>query len=127
MAYVHVSHDCILRHRAILCHNIQMGGFTEIGESANIGLSTVIHQGLTIGAFAMVGMGSVITRDVPPFSKTYGNPAKVHGTNVIGLERAGFEANTIGEAKAFVLSGIVPQNQTLSSLINTYVSQKNLK
>ena len=34
---------------------------------------------MTIGEYAMVGAGSVVTKDVPPYSLVYGNPARVHG------------------------------------------------
>jgi UDP-N-acetylglucosamine acyltransferase len=45
----------------------------------------------------MVGMGSVVTRDVPPFSKAFGNPARVRGANVVGMERSGFDASEIDD------------------------------
>ena len=36
--------------------------------------------GLSIGAYAMVGMGSVVTRDVPPHGLVFGNPARLRGS-----------------------------------------------
>jgi UDP-N-acetylglucosamine acyltransferase len=37
----------------------------------------------------MVGMGTPVTRDVPPFAKAYGVPPRVHGVNRFGMARAG--------------------------------------
>jgi UDP-N-acetylglucosamine acyltransferase len=37
----------------------------------------------------MVGMGSVVTKPVPPYAVAYGSPARVTGANVVGMRRAG--------------------------------------
>lgn len=50
---------------------------TTMHPGASIGAGSVICCGVTIGAFAMVGAGSIVTQDVPPFSLVFGNPAKV--------------------------------------------------
>jgi len=49
---------------------------TTVREGATIGASAVIGPGLIIGRFAMVGMGSVVTRDVPDFIMVVGSPAR---------------------------------------------------
>ena len=53
---------------------------TIVEEGATIGAGAVIGPGLTIGAYAMVGMGSVVTSDVPPHGLVFGNPARLRGT-----------------------------------------------
>jgi UDP-2-acetamido-3-amino-2,3-dideoxy-glucuronate N-acetyltransferase len=50
-----------------------------IRRGASIGAGAVILPGVTVGEFAMVGAGSVVTRDVPAHSLVYGNPACLHG------------------------------------------------
>lgn len=52
---------------------------TIIKRGATLGANSTIVCGNTVGEFAMVGAGSVITRDVNPFELVYGNPAKVKG------------------------------------------------
>ena len=52
---------------------------TVVHEGATIGAGAVIGPGLTIGAYAMVGMGSVVTSDVPAHGLVYGNPARLRG------------------------------------------------
>jgi acetyltransferase-like isoleucine patch superfamily enzyme len=52
---------------------------TLVREGATIGAQCTIGCGLTIGRFAMVGMGSVVTRDVPDFILVAGNPARAVG------------------------------------------------
>jgi len=51
----------------------------KIGEGAAIGAHSCITPGVTVGAWAMAGSGSVITKDVPDFALVYGNPARIRG------------------------------------------------
>jgi acetyltransferase-like isoleucine patch superfamily enzyme len=50
-----------------------------IEKGASIGANSVLKGGITIGRYAMVGMGSVVTEDVPSHALVYGNPARMHG------------------------------------------------
>lgn len=52
---------------------------TRVRRGVSIGANATIGPGLTLGEFSMVGMGSVVTRDVPPFALVLGNPARVAG------------------------------------------------
>jgi len=50
-----------------------------IRRGASIGAGSVVLPGVTVGEFAMVGAGAVVTRDVPAHGLVYGNPARMHG------------------------------------------------
>jgi len=52
---------------------------TVVRRGVSIGANATIGPGLTLGEFSMVGMGSVVTRDVPPHALVVGNPARVAG------------------------------------------------
>jgi len=52
---------------------------TKICKNASIGANATILGGITIGQHAMIGAGSVVTKDVPAFSLVVGNPARVTG------------------------------------------------
>jgi len=52
---------------------------TRVGYGAAIGANAVIVCGSTIGRWAMVGSGSVVTRNVPDHGLVYGNPARLRG------------------------------------------------
>jgi acetyltransferase-like isoleucine patch superfamily enzyme len=52
---------------------------TRVCEGASLGAGAVIRGGITIGAFAMVGAGAVVTRDVPSHGLVLGNPARLRG------------------------------------------------
>lgn len=52
---------------------------TRVGEGTTIGTGAIIGPGIELGRFSMVGMGSVVTRSVPPFHLVIGNPARPVG------------------------------------------------
>jgi UDP-2-acetamido-3-amino-2,3-dideoxy-glucuronate N-acetyltransferase len=52
---------------------------TLVSEGATIGAGCKIGCGLVIGRFAMIGMGSVVTKSVPDFALVYGSPARTVG------------------------------------------------
>ena len=52
---------------------------TLVKYGASIGAGAVIICGVTIGEFALVGAGSIVTRDVLPHARVFGNPARQHG------------------------------------------------
>jgi UDP-N-acetylglucosamine acyltransferase len=90
MAYVHVAHDCIVRDDAILANSVNLAGHVEVDEHAVVGGVTAVHQFVHIGAYSIIGGESKVTKDMPPFFKAAGNPLRVVGPNVVGLDRNGF-------------------------------------
>ncbi|WP_407341754.1 UDP-N-acetylglucosamine acyltransferase [Pengzhenrongella phosphoraccumulans] len=108
MNKVYVAHDTVLADGVTLASTVTMGGHVLVGTGANIGLGTVVHQRRIVGPGAMVGMGSVVTRDVPPFALVYGNPARLRGTNAVGMARLGVDDDAIASVRAVYAAGRVP-------------------
>lgn len=52
---------------------------TRIDKGASIGANATIVCGNSIGSYAMIGAGTVVTKDVPSFALVYGNPAQIQG------------------------------------------------
>ena len=52
---------------------------TRIREGASLGAGAIVLPGVTVGRYAMVGAGALVTRDVPDFALAYGSPARAHG------------------------------------------------
>lgn len=52
---------------------------TVVKYGASLGAGSVIRCGITIGRFALIGAGAVVTRDVPSHTLVFGNPARPHG------------------------------------------------
>lgn len=51
---------------------------TKLEMGMSIGAGAIIRCGITIGAFAMIGAGAIVTKDVPPFHLAIGFPAQCH-------------------------------------------------
>ncbi|MEA2559955.1 MAG: UDP-2-acetamido-3-amino-2,3-dideoxy-glucuronate N-acetyltransferase [Acidobacteriota bacterium] len=52
---------------------------TVVRTGASLGAGAILLPGVTVGRFAMVGAGSLVTREVPDFALVYGTPARVQG------------------------------------------------
>ncbi|MGE5412942.1 MAG: acyltransferase [Syntrophomonadaceae bacterium] len=52
---------------------------TRVREGASLGAGAIVLPGVTVGRFALVGAGALVTRDVPDFALVYGSPARVQG------------------------------------------------
>jgi len=52
---------------------------TLIRNGAALGANSTIICGITIGCWAMIGSGSVVSRDIPDYGLAWGNPARLHG------------------------------------------------
>jgi UDP-N-acetylglucosamine acyltransferase len=74
MAYAHVAHDCLLGDNVILVNGVALGGHVEIDDWAILGGLSAVHQFIHIGAHAMIGGGSLVRKDVPPFVKAAKEP-----------------------------------------------------
>ena len=97
MAYTHVAHDCQIGDNVIMANASSLGGHVYINDWAILGGFAIVHQFCHIGAHCFAGMGSVISKDVPPFVTISGHPARPHGINKEGLKRRGFSSEDIRE------------------------------
>ena len=99
LAYSHIGHDCDVGDAVIFSNNGTLAGHVQVGDHAIMGGLTAVHQFCRLGRYAITGGCSKIVQDVPPFMIADGNPAKVRGINVVGLERNGFAPETIKTIK----------------------------
>ena len=95
MAYVHIAHDCIVRRRCVLANNVTLAGHIEVGEYAVLGGMVAVHQFVRIGKHTMIGGGSLVRKDVPPYVKAAREPLSYVGINSVGLRRRGFKSSKI--------------------------------
>jgi UDP-N-acetylglucosamine acyltransferase len=97
MAYVHVAHDCVIGNNCILANAVNLAGHINIDDFAIVGGLSAVHQFVNIGTHVMISGGSLVRKDVPPFTKAARNPLSFVGINSIGLRRRGFTNEKINE------------------------------
>jgi UDP-N-acetylglucosamine acyltransferase len=97
MATAHIAHDCRIGDNAIIVNGVALAGHVTVGQYAVIGGLAAVHQFISIGDHAMVSGGSLVRKDVPPFSKAAKEPLSYVGINSVGLRRRGFTTEKIKE------------------------------
>ena len=77
-----IGHDAVIgKHTSISAH-VCICGHVEVGEWCYIAPQTVVKPYVKIGDFTMIGMGSVVTRDIPKGVIAFGSPCEVVRENL---------------------------------------------
>ncbi|MFA6988842.1 MAG: acyl-ACP--UDP-N-acetylglucosamine O-acyltransferase [Candidatus Gastranaerophilaceae bacterium] len=121
MTGVHVAHNCKLGNNVILANLVTLAGHVHVGEFAFIGGMVVVHQNVRIGEMVIMGGFSGTRQDIPPFAKTDGRPARIVGTNVLGLRRRGLsqdERTAVKNAYKYVWFSDLTTHQALEKIEN---------
>ena len=91
MAYTHIGHDSQIGNGCILANSATLAGHVIVEDFAVVGALCPVHQFCRIGRYAYIGACTVITQDVPPFSRVVTErETRCYGVNSIGLSRHGF-------------------------------------
>lgn len=101
MAYSHVAHDCRIGNGVVMANVATLAGHVTVEDNVIIGGLVAVHQFSRIGAYAMVGGGTMVGLDILPYMiATPGKrDAKLRGLNLIGLKRRGFTEESIANLK----------------------------
>jgi len=101
MAYSHVAHDCVIGNGVVMANVATLAGHVTVEDNVILGGLVAVHQFSTIGAYAMIGGGTMVGLDILPYTiATSGKrDAKLRGLNLIGLKRRGFSDETIRNLK----------------------------
>lgn len=101
MAYSHVAHDCRIGNGVVMANAATLAGHVTVEDNVILGGLVAVHQFTTIGAYAMVGGGTLVTLDIPPYMITTQSKrdSKLRGLNLVGLKRRGFSDDTILKLK----------------------------
>ena len=97
MAYSHIAHDTIVGDHVIIGNGSQIAGEVIIHDYAILSGLVAVHQFVNIGPHVMISGGSLVRKDVPPYTKAAREPLSYEGVNSIGLRRRGFTSEKIAE------------------------------
>jgi UDP-N-acetylglucosamine acyltransferase len=95
MMYCHIAHDCILGNHNVIANAATLGGHVVIEDYVIVGGLVGVHQFTKVGRGAILGAGSMVSKDVPPYCNATGDRARLHGLNLEGLKRRGFDRERI--------------------------------
>lgn len=95
MMYCHIAHDCIVGNRNVIANGATLGGHVIVEDHVIVGGLVGIHQFVRVGTGSILGAGSMVSMDVPPYCNATGDRARLRGLNLEGLRRRGFDKSTI--------------------------------
>ena len=123
MSYAHIAHDCIVGSHTIFVNGATLAGHVTVEDYAQIGAFCPVHQFCRIGKYSYIAAHTVITQDVPPFSKIVApRSTRCYGVNSVGLERQGFSAErveSIEKAYRLLLRSKLNTTQALEKMRGT--------
>ena len=98
MAGAHVGHNCLIGDNVVIANNCLLAGHVRVDDGAFLGGGSTFHQFMHVGRLVMVQGSSAFGKDLPPFVIAAERNA-VFGLNIVGLRRAGLNANDRNEIK----------------------------
>ena len=120
MAYSHVAHDCVVGSHTVFANGATLAGHVIIDDYASVGAFSPVHQFCRVGRYAYIGACTVVTQDVPPFSRVVTErETHCYGVNTVGLERRGFDRErlqTIEGAFRLLLRSKLNTSQALEQI-----------
>jgi UDP-N-acetylglucosamine acyltransferase len=123
MSYAHIAHDCIIGDHTIFVNGATLAGHVTVEDFAQIGAFCPVHQFCRIGKYSYIAAHTVITQDVPPYSKIVApRGTRCYGVNSVGLERQGFSPErikAIEKAYRFLLRSKLNTSQALEKIRGT--------
>lgn len=99
MMYCHIAHDCIVGSHNIIANGATLGGHVVIEDYVIVGGLVGVHQFVKVGTGAILGAGSMVSKDIPPYCNATGDRAKLRGLNLEGLKRRRFSREQIDALK----------------------------
>jgi UDP-N-acetylglucosamine acyltransferase len=130
MAYAHIAHDSQVGSHAVFMNAATLAGHVTFEDYATLGAFSAVHQFCRVGKHAYIAACSVITQDVPPFSKVVApRETRCYGVNSIGLERQGFtpeRIRSIEEAYRLLLRSKLNTAQALEKMRGTLSASEDV-
>lgn len=130
LASAHVGHDCHVGSNTLFVNGATLAGHVTVEDFATIGFQSPVHQFCRVGRYVYIGASTVITQDVPPFSRVVTErETKSYGVNTIGLERKGFSAErlkTLQRAYRLLLRSKMNTSQAVAEMRKKFADSEDV-
>jgi UDP-N-acetylglucosamine acyltransferase len=131
LASSHVGHDCHVGNHTLFVNGATLAGHVIVEDYATIGFQSPVHQFCRVGRYAYIGASTVVTQDVPPFSRVVTErDTKSYGVNTIGLERKGFSEErlkVLQRAFRLLLRSKMNTTQALAEMGKTFGESEDVR
>ena len=130
MSYTHIGHDCHIGNHVIVANNSHLGGHCLVDDYVVIGGMCAFNQFTRVGRGSFIAGGSIINKDILPFSKAQGNHAVVRATNKVGLARRGVpreEVDNIHRAIRILIMGSETLEEALARIDTECANSENIE
>ena len=77
-----IGHDSIIGENAIISSFVDVAGNCVVGNQVFLAIGTILKQGITIGEKSILGLGSIVHRNIPSNVIAMGNPARTMKKNI---------------------------------------------
>jgi len=119
MTFAHVAHDCQVADDVVLTNSTQLAGHVVVEQNAVCGGVVIVTQFVRLGAFCFITLGSLINKDILPYTIAEGRWATPRAVNKVGLKRAGFsvdDCRNIERAVGILLQRSFTVNEALDRI-----------
>ncbi len=89
MVSSHVGHESRVGDGVVMANCVALGGHVTIEDNVILGGLSAVHQFCSVGTLAIIGGGTMVRSDAPPYFVVEGSPDRCRGPNTIGLQRNG--------------------------------------
>ena len=95
----HIAHNCKIGNNTVIASCVLLGGYVQVEDGAFLSGGVLVHQFSKVGRLAMVSGNTRVNLDAPPFFISSGFEIAPKGLNIVGLRRAGFDAERVRALK----------------------------
>jgi UDP-N-acetylglucosamine acyltransferase len=117
MANTHVGHDSRVGSRCVVANGSALAGHVTLGDGVIVGGLCGIHQFVRLGDIAMLGAGSMVSHDVPPYCIAQGDRAYLVGLNRVGLDRNGVSKEEYAVLRDVYRALFIPNSTNVKGML----------
>ncbi len=119
MQSVHIPHDAHLYNKVVVTPMTVLAGLAKVLEGANLAIGCAVNQRTTIGQYSIAAAGSVVMKNIKPFSRYI--PGKPISINKYAIEKYGYR-DYFDEIEAYVFDDVLPTSPTVLNVVGAFNS-----